>query len=125
VLHLHATSYCYAGDADPSAPGGMTVIYRPDRQPGTHPPDHHRRDRRACAGQELPRPHHPDRAPAQAGGRSEVRILFVSGPWPSTILLVARDKAGGWNKWYARMIPRAEQLYEIYLKERAAEEGSQ
>ena len=29
--------------------------------------------------------------------------------------------AGSWNKWYARMIPRAEQLYEIYLKERAAE----
>jgi hypothetical protein len=22
------TSYCYAGDADPSVPGGMTVIYR-------------------------------------------------------------------------------------------------
>jgi superfamily II DNA or RNA helicase len=28
VLHLHATSYCYEGDADPSVPGGMTVIYR-------------------------------------------------------------------------------------------------
>ena len=28
VLHLHATSYCYAGDAGPSVPGGMTVIYR-------------------------------------------------------------------------------------------------
>ena len=28
VLHLHATSYCYAGDADPSVPGGMTMIYR-------------------------------------------------------------------------------------------------
>jgi superfamily II DNA or RNA helicase len=28
VLHLHATSYCYAGDADPSVPGGLTVIYR-------------------------------------------------------------------------------------------------
>jgi superfamily II DNA or RNA helicase len=28
VLHLHATSYCYAGDADPSVPGGMTIIYR-------------------------------------------------------------------------------------------------
>jgi superfamily II DNA or RNA helicase len=28
VLHLHATSYCYTGEADPSAPGGMTVIYR-------------------------------------------------------------------------------------------------
>jgi hypothetical protein len=34
-------------------------------------------------------------------------------------------RRGNWNKWYARMIPRAEQLYEIYLKERAAEEGSQ
>ena len=58
-------------------------------------------------------------------GRSEVRILFVFDPWRSAILLVAGDKAGSWNKWYARMIPRAEQLYEIYLKERAAEEGSQ
>jgi superfamily II DNA or RNA helicase len=28
VLYLHATSYCYTGDADPSVPGGMTVIYR-------------------------------------------------------------------------------------------------
>ena len=57
--------------------------------------------------------------------RSEVRILFVFDPWRSAILLVGGDKAGRWNKWYARMIPRAEQLYEIYLKERAAEEGSQ
>ena len=51
--------------------------------------------------------------------------MFVFDPWRSAILLVAGDKAGSWNKWYARMIPRAEQLYEIYLKERAAEEGSQ
>jgi len=58
-------------------------------------------------------------------GRSEVRILFVFDPWRSAILLVAGDKAGSWNKWYARMIPRAEQLYEIYLKERAEEEGNQ
>jgi hypothetical protein len=57
-------------------------------------------------------------------GRSEVRILLVFDPWRSAILLVAGDKAGSWNNWYARMIPRAEQLYEIYLKERAAEEGS-
>ncbi|MFY9669088.1 MAG: type II toxin-antitoxin system RelE/ParE family toxin [Trebonia sp.] len=37
--------------------------------------------------------------------RSEVRILFVFDPWRSAILLVAGDKAGSWNKWYARMIP--------------------
>jgi hypothetical protein len=58
-------------------------------------------------------------------GRSEIRILFVFDPWRSAILLVAGDKEGNWNKWYARMIPRAEQLYEIYLKERAAQEGTQ
>src|SRR5580658_3029215 len=60
-----------------------------------------------------------------SAGRTEVRILFVFDPWRSAILLVAGDKAGTWNSWYARMIPHAEQLYEIYLKERAAEEGSQ
>ncbi len=28
-----------------------------------------------------------------------------------------------WNRWYAEAIPHAEQLYEIYLKERAEEEA--
>jgi superfamily II DNA or RNA helicase len=28
VLRLHPTRYCYAGDANPSAPGGITVIYK-------------------------------------------------------------------------------------------------
>jgi superfamily II DNA or RNA helicase len=28
VLHVHPTAYCYAGDADPQAPGGMATIYR-------------------------------------------------------------------------------------------------
>jgi len=28
VLHLHLTTYCYSGDADPQAPGGMAAIYR-------------------------------------------------------------------------------------------------
>ena len=57
-------------------------------------------------------------------GRSEVRILLVFDPWRSAILLVAGDKAGSRNSWYARMIPRVQQLYEIYLKGRTAEEGS-
>jgi hypothetical protein len=50
------------------------------------------------------------------------RILFVFDPWRSAILLVAGDKAGKWNRWYTEMIPQAERLYEIYLKERAEEE---
>jgi superfamily II DNA or RNA helicase len=28
VLHVHPTVYCYSGDADPKAPGGMAAIYR-------------------------------------------------------------------------------------------------
>jgi superfamily II DNA or RNA helicase len=28
VLHVHPTTYCYTGDADPQAPGGMAAIYR-------------------------------------------------------------------------------------------------
>lgn len=28
VLHVHPTGYCYEGDADPQAPGGMAAIYR-------------------------------------------------------------------------------------------------
>jgi superfamily II DNA or RNA helicase len=28
VLHMHPTAYCYTGDADPQAPGGMAAIYR-------------------------------------------------------------------------------------------------
>jgi hypothetical protein len=54
-----------------------------------------------------------------------VRILFVFDPWRSSILLVAGDKAGQWNAWYEEAIPLAEQRYEIYLKERAQEEGDQ
>jgi hypothetical protein len=57
-----------------------------------------------------------------SSGTSEIRVLFVFDPWRSAILLVAGDKAGKWNRWYAAAIPRAERLYEIYLKERAEEE---
>ena len=58
-----------------------------------------------------------------SAGRSEVRILFVFDPWRSAILLVAGDKSGNWRQWYRDAIPRAEYLLDIYLKERAEEEG--
>lgn len=38
-------------------------------------------------------------------------------------VLVAGDKAGQWDSWYRQAIPLAEQRYEIYLKERAQQEG--
>lgn len=51
------------------------------------------------------------------------RILFVFDPWRSSVLLVAGDKAKRWQAWYVEAIPLAEQRYEVYVKERAREEG--
>ena len=56
-------------------------------------------------------------------GPTELRVLFVFDPWRSAILLVGGDKTGNWKTWYDEAIPRAENLYAIYLKERAEEEG--
>ncbi|MCQ6553517.1 type II toxin-antitoxin system RelE/ParE family toxin [Streptomyces sp. C10-9-1] len=60
-----------------------------------------------------------------SAGRSEVRIVFAFDPWRSAILLLGGDKSGNWSGWYKRAIPRAEELYAEYLKEREAEEGEQ
>lgn len=57
-----------------------------------------------------------------SSGTTEIRILFVFDPWRSAILLVAGDKSGKWNRWYGEAIPRAERLYDIYLKERTEKE---
>jgi hypothetical protein len=53
--------------------------------------------------------------------QTTIRVLFVFDPWRSAILLIAGDKAGHW-KTYDRAIPRAEELYEVYVKERTKEE---
>ena len=58
-----------------------------------------------------------------SSGTSEIRILFVFDPWRSAILLTGGDKSGDWRGWYRRAIPRAEELYAEYLKEREAEDG--
>ena len=57
-----------------------------------------------------------------SAGATEMRILFAFDPWRSSVLLVAGDKSRRWREWYRQAIPRAEQLYETYLKERAAED---
>lgn len=59
-----------------------------------------------------------------SAGRSEVRILFVFGPWRSAVLLVAGDKSGRWEHWYRQAIPQAELLYEEYLAVRRKEMGA-
>jgi hypothetical protein len=54
--------------------------------------------------------------------QTTIRVLFVFDPWRSAILLIAGDKTGQWKTWYDRAIPRAQELYEVYLKERTREE---
>ena len=52
-----------------------------------------------------------------SSGTSEVRILFIFDPARNAVLLVAGDKSGRWQDWYAQAIPAAEAAYEAYLKE--------
>lgn len=47
----------------------------------------------------------------------EYRILFMFDPRQVAILLLGGDKAGEWNRWYQREVPRADDLYEEYLRE--------
>ncbi len=51
----------------------------------------------------------------QVGGRP-LRTLFAFDPRRTAILLIGGDKTGG-DRFYDRMIPLADQLFETHLKE--------
>lgn len=51
-----------------------------------------------------------------SSGRSELRVLFAFDPRRQAILLIAGDKAGNWQRWYARNIPRADDLFDEHLR---------
>lgn len=51
----------------------------------------------------------------QSGGRP-IRIFYAFDPRRQVILLIGGDKTGD-GRFYERMIPVADALYEIYLKE--------
>lgn len=57
-----------------------------------------------------------------SSGSTEIRVLFIFDPWRSAILLVGGDKSGNWTRWYRTAIPKAERLYEEYLRERTTDE---
>jgi hypothetical protein len=44
------------------------------------------------------------------------RVLFIFDPRRVALLLVGGDKTGN-DRWYEEFIPRAEQIYERFLKE--------
>ena len=53
----------------------------------------------------------------RTGSGSEIRLLFVFDWTREAVILVAGDKTGRWNRWYAEMIPQAEQRYAEYQQE--------
>ena len=48
---------------------------------------------------------------------SNIRILFVFDPMRRAILLLGGDKSIDFQGWYKKSIPRAELIYEKFLKE--------
>jgi len=51
----------------------------------------------------------------QSGGRP-IRVFYAFDPRRSAILLIGGDKTGD-NRFYERMIPIADALYDTYIKE--------
>lgn len=76
-------------------------------------------------GPQLPFPHssgitgskhsHMRELRAQSGGRP-IRVFYAFDPRRSAILLIGGDKTGD-GRFYERMIPIADKLYEIYIDE--------
>jgi len=47
-----------------------------------------------------------------------LRVLFIFDPLRQAVLLLGGTKAAeGWTEWYRWAIPRADDLYDEYLKE--------
>ena len=46
-----------------------------------------------------------------------LRALFAFDPRRQAIILLGGDKTGNWRGWYEQNIPRADDLYDDYLKE--------
>ncbi|MGD9892228.1 MAG: type II toxin-antitoxin system RelE/ParE family toxin [Dehalococcoidia bacterium] len=55
--------------------------------------------------------------------RGNIRILFAFNPLRTAILLIGGDKTNRWDEWYATVIPIADDLYDIHLRE-LHEEGA-
>lgn len=50
-----------------------------------------------------------------------VRVLFAFDPRRAAILLIGGDKRDRWDEWYEQMIPIADDLFDVHLKELESE----
>jgi hypothetical protein len=58
--------------------------------------------------------HHNMKELRSVGGN--LRALFAFDPHRRGVVLLGGDKTGDWNGWYKRNIPRADRLYDQYLR---------
>lgn len=47
----------------------------------------------------------------------DIRILYMFDPSRRAVLLIAGSKTNNWDSWYGHNVPKAEELYDTYLKE--------
>jgi hypothetical protein len=45
-----------------------------------------------------------------------IRILYMFDPLRNAVLLIGGTKTNNWDKWYAENVPKAEDIYDEYLK---------
>ena len=66
--------------------------------------------------------HHNMKELRSIGGH--IRALYVFDPRRRAIILLGGDKSGDWKGWYRRNIPRADALYDDYLRKIDKKEGT-
>lgn len=47
---------------------------------------------------------------------TSIRVLFAFDPTRTAVLLVGGDKEGQWSRWYRRMIPLADRMFDARLR---------
>ena len=73
--------------------------------------------RRPLVGQVVGSRYHAMKELRVAAGDRDYRVLFVFDPERRAVLLLGGDKTGQWNEWYRTAIPRADALYEQWLRD--------
>lgn len=51
-----------------------------------------------------------------------LRVLYAFDPWRSAVLLIGGSKGGRGDRFYGEAVPKAERLYQEYVRRRELEE---
>ena len=66
---------------------------------------------------------HANMKELRVGAGPAIRILFAFDPRQEAVLLLGGDKSGKWHEWYVKNVPKADDLFDMYLQE-LRDEGS-